>query len=183
MGRLCLGVTAREAPDLPDLTYVGDDDEAFRRFPSGVEAVLGVGGTPSQGASGTALRRRVYEAYASRGFHFPPVVGRGVIIAPDVILEDGAQIIAAAVLQPNVRICANAVINTGARVDHDTVVSSHAMVAPGAILCGGVMVGVGAYVGAGAVVLQGVRIGADAVVAAGAVATADVPDGGYVSRR
>lgn len=183
MGRFCLGVTAREAPDLVDLIYIGDDDAAFQRFPRGGEAALGLGGTPRQGASGTALRRRVYDQYVERGFHFPPVIGRGVIMAPDVILEDGAQVIAGAILQPNVRVEANAIVNTGARVDHDTVVGSHAMVAPGAVLCGGVEIGVGAYIGAGATVLQGVRIGADAVVAAGAVATADVPDGGYVSRR
>jgi UDP-perosamine 4-acetyltransferase len=183
MGRFCLGVTAREAPDLADLSYIGDDEAAFHRFPKGVEAALGVGGTPRQGASGTALRRRVYDQYVERGFHFPPVIGRGVIMAPDVVLEDGAQIIAGAILQPNVRVAANAIVNTGARVDHDTVVGRHAMVAPGAVLCGGVEIGVGAYVGAGATVLQGIRIGADAVVAAGAVATADVPDGGYVSRR
>ncbi|MGH7020276.1 MAG: hypothetical protein ACREEY_10365 [Brevundimonas sp.] len=183
MGRFCLGVTACEAPNLPDLTYIGDDEEAFRRFPKGMEAALGVGGTPRQGASGTALRRKVYGLYVERGFHFPPVVGRGVIMAPDVVLEDGAQVIAGAILQPNVRVGRNAMINTGACVDHDTVILEHAMVGPGSVLCGGVEVGVGAYIGAGATVLQGIRIGADAVVAAGAVATADVPEGGYVSRR
>lgn len=183
MGRECLGVCASEPPDLFDLDYIGDDADAFRRFPLGGEAALGLGGTPRQGASGTALRRRVYGDYAARGFHFPHLVGRGVIMAPDVVLEDGVQLIAGAVLQPNVRVGLNALINTGARVDHDTVVEAHAMVGPGAILCGNVEIGTGAYIGAGAIVLQGVRIGAEAVVAAGAVATTDVPDGGYVSRR
>lgn len=183
MGRFCLGVTAIEAPNLPDLLYIGDDEEALRRFPNGVEAALGLGGTPRRGASGTALRRKVYDQYVAAGFHFPPVVGRGVVMAPDVVLEDGAQVIAGAILQPNVRVGRNAMINTGACVDHDTIVGDHAMVGPGAVLCGGVEIGVGAYIGAGAVVLQGIRIGPDAVVAAGAVATADLDAGGYVSRR
>lgn len=183
MGRYCLGVTAREAPSLPDVLYVGDDEDAFARFPNGVEAALGLGGTPGKGSSGTALRRRVYDEYVARGFHFPPVVGRGVNMAPDVMLEDGAQVIAGATLQPNVRVGRNAMINTGASVDHDSLICDHAMVGPGAVLCGGVEIGVGAYIGAGAVVLQGVRIGPDAVVAAGAVATVDLDAGGYVSRR
>lgn len=183
MGRYCLGVTARTAPNLPDVLYIGDDEAAFERFPSGLEAALGLGGTPNKGASGTALRRKVYEDYIARGFHFPPIIGRGAIMAPDVELEDGAQVIAGAILQPNVRVGRNAMINTGACVDHDTVVCDHAMVGPGSVLCGGVEVGVGAYIGAGATVLQGIRIGPDAVVAAGAVATADLPAGGYVSRR
>lgn len=183
MGRRCIGVTAQSAPDLPGLDYLGDDSAAFDRFPDGMEAALGVGGTPRQGASGTALRRRVYEQYRARGFTFPPLIGRGVLMAGDVVLEDGAQIIAGTLIQACVRIGPNAMLNTGACVDHDSVVQAHAMVGPRAVLCGGVTIGEGAYVGAGAVVLQGIVIGAEAVVAAGAVATADVPEGGYVSRR
>ncbi|MFN6980436.1 MAG: NeuD/PglB/VioB family sugar acetyltransferase [Brevundimonas sp.] len=183
MGRLCRGVIAQASPDLLDIEYLGGDEAALRHFPNGAQAAMGVGGTPRQGASGTALRRRIYEQYREAGFTFPALVGRGVILAPDVEIEDGGQIIAGAIIQPNVRIGQNVLVNTGACVDHDTVIQAHAMVGPRAVLCGGVIVEEGAYIGAGAVVLQGIRIGADSVVAAGAVATADLPTGGYVSRR
>ena len=182
MGRTCLGIVASEPSSAMGLSYIGDDAAAFRRFPQGGEAALGLGGVPRQGVPGTALRRRVYETYIARGFRFPPLIGRGVILAPDVVLADGAQVIAGAILQPGVQLGRNALANTGARIDHDTVIADHAMIGPGAILCGGVAIGVGAYVGAGAVVLQGVRIGPDAVVAAGAVATRDVEAGGFVGR-
>jgi len=182
MGRTCLGIVASEPSSAIGLSYIGDDAAAFRLFPQGGEAALGLGGVPRQGVPGTALRRRVYEAYIARGFRFPPLIGRGVIMAPDVMLADGAQVIAGAILQPNVRLGRNVLVNTGARIDHDTVIADHAMIGPGALLCGEVAIGVGAYVGAGAIVLQGVRIGPDAVVAAGAVASRDVEAGGFVGR-
>lgn len=182
MGRACFGIVADAPSSLSDLPYIGDDAAAFSRFPQGTEAALGLGGAPGQGVSGTLLRRRVFEAYLKRGFRFPPLIGRGVIMAPDVMLAEGAQVIAGAVLQPKVRLGRNALVNTGARVDHDASIADHAMIGPGAILCGGVNIEVGAYVGAGAIVLQGVRIGSDALVAAGAVATHDVEAGGFVGR-
>jgi UDP-perosamine 4-acetyltransferase len=183
MGWTCAGVVAPDGGKFAGAASLGDDEAAFARFPQGGRAALGLGGIPSQGAPGTALRRRVYEAYTARGFVFPPLIGAGAILAADVELADGAQIMAGAVLQPGVRIGRNAMVNTGACVDHDTVVEDHAMIAPRAALCGNVTIRSGAYVGAGAIVLQGVTIGAGAVVAAGATATASVPDGGYVSRR
>ncbi|WP_421730473.1 hypothetical protein [Brevundimonas sp.] len=182
MGRTCLGIVASEPSSAVGLSYIGDDAAAFRLFPQGGEAALGLGGIPRRGVPGTALRRRVYETYIARCFRFPPLIGRGVIMAPDVALADGSQVIAGAILQPNVRLGRNVLVNTGARIDHDTVIADHAMIGPGALLCGEVAIGVGAYVGAGAIVLQGVRIGPDAVVAAGAVASRDVEAGGFVGR-
>lgn len=183
MGRSCAGVAAPDCETFEGVPGLGDDAAVFAGFPGGADAALGLGGTPGKGASGAQQRRRVYEAYVSAGFRFPPVIGRGAILSPAAELADGAQVMAGAVLQPGARIGPNALVNTGACVDHDSVLESHAMVAPGAVLCGGVTIGQEAYVGAGAVVLQGIRIGARAVVAAGATATVDVPDDGYVSRR
>lgn len=183
MSRECLGVAAPGCDEFDGANGLGDDAAVFARFPEGCEAAMGLGGTPGQGAPGTKLRRKVYEDYRARGFRFPPVIGRGAIISPASMLEDGAQVMAGAVLQPGVRVGLNALVNTGACIDHDAHIEPHAMVAPGAVLCGGVRIGAGAYIGAGAVVLQGVVVGPEAVVAAGAVATAEVPAGGYVSRR
>lgn len=182
MGLRCHGVTAPTAPSLSGVSYVGDDESAFRSSQPRT-AALGLGGTPRQGMSGTQLRKSVFLRFRDEGFAFPPLIGRGVLLSEDATLGSGVQLVAGAIVQPNVRIDDNVVVNTGACLDHDAVIQAHAMIAPRAVLCGGVVVGTGAYIGAGAVILQGVTIGADAVVAAGAVATTDVPDGGYVSRR
>lgn len=159
-----------------------DDEAALARWPHGCEAALGVGGRPRRGDPGVDARRALYEAYRSRGFVFPAVIGAGVVVAADVTLADGLQLMAGAIVQPGVRFGSNVLINTGARIDHDCEIGDHAVVAPGAILCGGVAVGAGGWIGAGAVVLEGRRIGAGALVAAGAVVTRDVPDGGFVER-
>ena len=123
---------------------------------------------------GIGPRRRVFEAFARRGFAFPAIVHPSAVIAQAAQIGDGAQIMAGAVVQARVIVGENSVINSAASVDHDCRVGAHVFIAPGAILCGGVGVGAGTLVGAGAVILPGVSIGEDAVVGAGAVVRRDV---------
>lgn len=150
---------------------VDKDEEAALDSVSPRSAALanGVGDGPA--------RRRVFESFRAKGFHFPPVAAASAVIAPSAVLGEGAQVLTRAVIHPAALIGENAVINTGAIVEHDCVVGDHAFVGPGAVLCGEVVVGLGAFIGAGAVILPGVRVGADAIVGAGAVVTCDVAAG------
>ena len=123
---------------------------------------------------GTGLRRRVFEAFASRAFSLPPIVHPSAVIAAYAEIGGGAQVMAGAVVQARAIIRENAVVNSSASIDHDCLIGAHAFIAPGAILCGGVQVGAGALIGAGAVILPGVSIGENAVISAGAVVRRDV---------
>jgi sugar O-acyltransferase (sialic acid O-acetyltransferase NeuD family) len=155
---------------MSDIPRIGDDGDLRARGPAGILLVNGLGsvGDPSR-------RRAIFDSFRSAGFAFATVVHPSAIVASDVVIGEGAQIMAACALQPGVRIGANVIVNTGAIIDHDTIVGDHTHVAPGACLSGGVMVGNSAHIGTGATIIHRVHIGDNALVAAGAVVTADVP--------
>ena len=102
------------------------------------------------------------------------------ILLSGAVVEDGAQVCAAAVVGVDARIEADAIVNTGATIDHDGRIGRHAHVGPGAHLAGAVSVDEGAFIGIGASVIPYRRIGAWAVVAAGATVTDDVEPGARV---
>jgi len=153
------------------IPYIGGDDAVFGYDPGDVLLINGVGSVAS-----ITNRLRVYESFRKRGYSFASVIHPGAIIAPEVKLADGVQIMAGAILQTGVVVEEDCIINTGARIDHDCVIHAHAHVAPGAVLSGGVHVGARAHVGVGATVIQGVQIGSDSIIGAGAVVLSDVPE-------
>jgi UDP-perosamine 4-acetyltransferase len=148
------------------------DDEVFARFaPDEVRLVNAVG---SVGPS--PHRQRLFERFKAGGFTFATLIHPSAVVAGDVEISEGAQIMAGAVIQPGCKIGRNAIVNTRASVDHDVAVGDHAHVSPGAVLCGGVSIGSGTHVGAGAVIIQNVRVGSGSLIAAGSVVVRDVPD-------
>ncbi|MGE5505910.1 MAG: acetyltransferase [Actinomycetota bacterium] len=161
---------ARHGTLVHGVPIAGGDEWLDGRDAASVLLANGIGSTGKPGP-----RARVFDALKGKGFAFVTVVHPAAVLASDVVLEEGAQVMAGAVLQVGCRIGANAVVNTGAVVDHDCLIGRHAHVAPGAVLSGSVVVGEGAHIGTGAAVIQGVSIGAGAVVGAGAAVVADVP--------
>lgn len=152
---------------------LGGDDIVFHSSPDSVRLINGVGSTADP-----TRRRAVYEKFAARGFRFESVIHPTAVIAPDVMLGEGAQIMAGAIIQPGCSIGVDVIVNTGARIDHDCIVGDHAHIAPGAILCGNVEVGKGTHIGAGATIIQDTNIGTGALVAAGGVVVENIPAGG-----
>lgn len=126
-------------------------------------------------------RMVIDQLFVARGFRFLTVVHPGAIVAREVSLGEGCQIMAGAVLQPDVVLGRGVIVNTRASVDHDCHLADFVHVAPGATLSGGVQVGEGSHIGTGAVVIEGIRVGKGCVVAAGAVVIDDVPDGALVA--
>lgn len=155
---------------------LGDDTEISAFAPEAVRLVNGIGSVRV-----STLRRQIYDDFKNRGYFFERAVHTSAVVASDVILAEGAQIMAGVVLQTGSRIGENAIINTRAAIDHDCVIGSHVHVSPGAVLCGNVEVGESSHIGAGTTVIQGVRIGRNCLVAAGAVVIRDVPDGATVA--
>ncbi len=162
----------RAMSPLLGIAYLGDDSAVFLHRPDQVRLVNGVGSVESPES-----RRVVYEKFRQKQYIFETVIHPSAVIAPDVQIEDAAQVMAGCVVQPGSRLGANVIINTGARVDHDCSIGAHAHIAPGVTLSGGVKIGQGAHVGTGASIIQGIMIGADSIVGAGAVVVEDVPPG------
>ncbi|WP_035691874.1 acetyltransferase [Azospirillum halopraeferens] len=178
MGLAVEGIVAPHPPNLDGVPWLGPDSVVDACAPDSVLLINGVGGV--RALTPDCPRRLLYRTYAARGFRFVTLVHPSAVVAPGVVLEDGAQVFAGAVIQPGCRIGANVLINTRAGVDHDCTIAAHAHIAPGATLCGGVRVEEGALVGAGATLLPGVTIGTEAMVAGGSVVTRPVRDGATV---
>jgi len=154
------------------INYLGSDATVLQHAPENVRLVNGVGSTGS-----TVKRQEIYDRFTHEGYCFATVIHPSAIVAPEVEIENGVQIMAGAILQPGSRVESNAIINTGAIIDHDCIVGAHAHIAPGAVLSGGVRVDSGAHIGTGARIIQGVSVGAGSVVGAGAVVIKDVAPG------
>jgi len=161
IGRTVLGVPV-----------VGDDTALTSFPPDRVLLVNGVGSVRD-----TSARQHLYMRCRVLGYRFATLVHPDAVVADDVALGEGAQILAGAVLNTGAQVGANAIVNTAAVVEHDCHIGDHSHVATGAVLAGGVTVGTGVHVGAGATVIQGVAIGDRAVVGAGAVVIGAVHSG------
>ena len=149
---------------------VGGDDEVIQRYqPTDILLVNALGSTrqPLQ-------RKLIYEKFKQKGYQFATLIHPSAIIASDVEIGEGAQIMAGAIVQPGCRIGENVIINTRASVDHDCVINDHVHLSPGVVLTGNVHVGETTHVGAGAIIIQGITIGEQSLVAAGAVVISDV---------
>lgn len=153
------------------VTVLGGDDAVTAFAPDQVDLVNGVGSAQS-----TQARRLVFESFAKAGYRFAAVVHPSAIVAADVTLDEGAQIMAGAIIQSGTAVGRDAIVNTGARVDHDCRIGDHVHVAPGATLSGGVAVGAGSHIGVAAAVIQSVAIGRNCLIGAGTVVLRDVPD-------
>ncbi len=154
------------------IAVLGGDDALDGWSPNTTLLANGVGSTRS-----TEARRGLFERFKKAGYRFATFVHPSAVVAEDVTLDEGAQVMAGAVVQPGAVLGRNTIINTRASVDHHCVIGDHAHVAPGATLSGSVRVGEGSQIGTGASIVQGIQIGRDALVCAGAVVTRDVADG------
>lgn len=135
-------------PAMSELKYLGDDEALTRLGAKGILLVNAVGGTD------VALgRREVFDRLCAGGFSFATLIHPSAIVAKDVVVDAGAQIMAGAVVQPGTRIGRNVLVNTRAVVDHDACLGDHVHVATGAVIAGGVTVGEASHIGAGAIVI------------------------------
>ncbi len=151
------------------LPVLGDDDLLSTLSSEEYVLVNGLGASPN-----CAPRNALYTRFRREGFSFLPLAHPSAVLAHNVALGAGCQIMAGSVLQSGVEVRENSVINTRASIDHHCRIGPGAFISPGAVLCGGVTVEEGAFIGAGAILLPGMRVGEQAVVGAGAVVLRDV---------
>lgn len=171
-----LGITEadplKQGETLLGLPVVGSDEEILRYVPEAVRLVVGFGSV-----SVPSARRRLFEEFKVKGYDFASVVHPSAVVASDVVVGEGAQIMAGVVIQTGTKVGINSIVNTKVSVDHDCILGDHVHLAPGVTLSGGVRVGAGVHVGSGATVIQGVSIGDGALIGAGSLVLRDVPDG------
>ena len=154
-----------------ELPVLGDDDLLSTLSPEEFFLGNGLGASPD-----CAPRNALYARFRREGFPFPSLVHPSAVVARNVVLEAGCQIMAGSVLQSAVEVGENSVVNTRASIDHHCRIGFGVFISPGAILCGGVVVENEVFVGAGAILLPGVHVGEKAVIGAGAVVLHDIPE-------
>lgn len=145
---------------------IGSDNTIFEYKLSEILLVNAIGSTKS-----LRLRSNVFTKFKNLGYFFASVIHPSAVVAADVVLEEGVQIMAGAIVQPGCRIGADSIINTQASVDHDCYIGAHVHIAPGVILSGGVTIKQQTHLGTGSVVIQNITIGSHCMIAAGAVVT------------
>lgn len=137
------------------IEYLGDDDMLSRYSPSDIWLVLGIGSTQS-----VAKRTHLFVEKRQQGFVFRILAHPSSIVARDVSMGEGVQVMAGAVVQPGTTLGANAIVNTNASVGHDCNVGAHVHIVPGAAVSRDVVLDTGAHVGTGASIIQSIRFGA-----------------------
>ena len=152
-------------------SIIGDDGDVLQWQSEQISLYNGIGSLPSN-----TLRWRVANKMRKHGYTFNRIVHPSAIVAKDVSLEEGVQVMAGVVIQPETTIGQDSIINTSASIDHDCVIGKKCHIAPSVACSGGVEIGDGTHIGTGAVITQGVKIGIGCVVAAGSVVYRDLED-------
>jgi len=171
MGQNILGYVAPEPNEGMPIAYLGDD-HVLTGYP--INEVVLANGIGSINAGGR--RAILFDRLKAKGFAFITLIHPSAVVAADVRLGEGCQIMAGSVLQPGVKCAENVIINTRAGVDHDCVIGEHTHISVGATLSGSIHIGSRCFIGAGSTLIQGVSIGDDCLIAAGAVVVSNISD-------
>lgn len=183
-GRVMLDVLQKQNT-VKIVGFVDDNPQLKNQQIHGVQVIGTTADLPIFAASGiegflvalgnNTVRAEKYLEALAAGLQPISAIHPSAIIANNVSLGPGVQIVAGVIVNPGTYIGANVILNTGCSVDHDCLLEDHCFIAPGVRLGGSVQVGEGAFIGIGATVLPNKKIGEWATVGAGAVVTRDVP--------
>ena len=152
------------------LKRIGDDDANLSFPPDAVHLVNGIG---SVGDGDT--RNNIFKMFQAKNYEFATAVHDAAIVAQNVTLGEGVQVMAGVIVQPGSNLGDNSILNTACSVDHHCLIGNNCHVAPGATLSGSVKLGEDVHVGAGATIIQNIEIGAGSLIGAGSVVTENLP--------
>lgn len=179
----CLLRARERGGDTTPIGFVDDDPrflgKSFLSLPV-LGTIAELGSISHDGVVVAIGNNRVREAIAAqlagKGEKFVTVIHPSAIIAPDVLIADGAMLCAGCVVNTGSEIGAHVIVNTAGSIDHHNRIGAFAHVAPGVHLGGDVSVGKGSLIGIGATVSNGINIGEASIVGAGAVVIRNVED-------
>ena len=160
-GTSCLGVKV-----------LGNDDVIDSYPVNEILLANGIGSLPNKN-----LRWNVSKKFEDKGFEFVKVIHPSAVIANDVELGHGVQIMAGSIIQSGTQIGHNTIINTGSNIDHDCNIGKNCHLSPGVTLSGGVNISEGTHIGTGTIVIQNISIGSNCIVAAGSVIYKNIAEG------
>ena len=160
-----------------NIPLLGPDETIFHYPPDTIYLINGLGMIPGPNFH---HRRQIYQQFKACGYTFPAVVHPSAVLAANVDINDGVQIMAGSVIQTGAVIGENTIVNTRVTIDHDAVIGSHVHLAPGTTISGGVIIGCDTFVGAGSTIIQGINIAEHCIVGAGSVVNRNVPEGARV---
>jgi len=170
MNKKVIGIVDKQTTKtLLNLPILGTDEKIEQFAPNSVQLVNGIGSIAN-----TEKRTQIYNKFIKQGYKFANVIHPSVILANEIRLGQGIQIMAGAVIQVGSDIGDNSIINTQASIDHDCVIGKHVHIAPGVLLSGEVKIGDGSHIGTGTTIIQGIKIGTNALVGAGSVVVKNV---------
>lgn len=127
------------------------------------------------------LRAKEFIKLKDLGFNFYSVIHPTCYYSNDVVMGEGAQLLARSIVLTGTRIGFNTIINTAASIDHDCDIGNHVHIAPGVVLSGSVRIEENCHIGIGAKIIQGIHVGRNSLVAAGAVVISDLPENSRVA--
>ena len=178
LGRNIIGLTdirKSKGRKVLGIEILGTDEEVHSYDRQQVVLVNGIGAVVN-----SSTRQECAKRMRSAGFQFDKVIDPTAVIALEVNIKGGVQVLAGAIIQPRVSLGQDTIVNTGARIDHDCISGDDCHICPGAVLAGEVTVGNGGFIGTGAIVAPGVVIGEQVVIGAGSVIVRDVAAGSRV---
>ncbi len=97
------------------------------------------------------------------------------VIADNVIIGKGVQILINATIATRVIIGNYCIVNTSSSIDHECRLEDGVHIAPGATLAGCVSIGKNTFIGIGATILPSIKIGENSIIGAGSVVTKNIP--------
>jgi sugar O-acyltransferase (sialic acid O-acetyltransferase NeuD family) len=167
-GSTILGITDPDSrlwgKNLMDAPILGDDSKILEYSPHEVLLVNTLGSTRD-----TKARQKLFESWKAKNYTFAQVIHPKTILAPEVTLAEGVQVLAGAIINTGTSIAQNTIINTGAIVEHDCMIGAHVHIAPGSRVAGQVHIKDSTHVGIGSTIIQNLIIGEHCLIAAGAV--------------
>ena len=121
-------------------------------------------------------RQKIAELARRNVFRFARAMHPKAIIASDVDIAEGVEVMAGAVIQPSSKIGQDSIINTGALMDHDCLISDNCHIAPGATLSSSVNIGRNSNIGTSAQIIHNIVVRSHSISAAGSTVYKNVPD-------
>lgn len=143
-----IGYTEHHAADWLAAPWLGDDTTLHDLPPH--KTCIGVGGVTPEGL---VRRRALISRVTAAGHTIATVQDTSAVLAPDVEIGAGSQILAGAVIQAGAQIGHGCIINSRAIVEHESHIGDGTHIAPGAIVLGRCSIGANCMIGAGAVIL------------------------------
>lgn len=166
------GAVSPTAGTLPGIDYIGTDDDILGL----VKKYSLVGGIIAIGD--VAIRRKIAEKISSicPEFLFIKAIHPSSIIAKDVIIGEGAMVMAGAVINSCAVIGKHCIVNSNSTVEHDNLIKDYVNISPSVTTGGNVTIKTGTVIGIGSNILPNITIGENAVIGAASLVCKDIPD-------